>query len=191
MQEEQKINNEEIDPTIEINKEENEEIKELEQVEHPDEELINKITQLEDQLLRSRAEIENIRKRNEIQVKEARDYAITNFTRDLISVIENLHRATDNITNEQLEEIPLLKTISEGIEMTKRELLSVFEKNGIKRIQPIVGDEFDHNVHQAVAQIPTNEYEPNKITYILQAGYLLNNRLLTPAMVGVSTAEKI
>jgi molecular chaperone GrpE len=144
------------------------------------------IVELKDQLIRTVAESENIRKRAEKQAEETAKYALTSFAKDLISVMENLSRTSENITKEEIQTDPLLKTLSEGVEMTKRELINVFERNGIKRIQPIIGDEFDHNIHQAVAQIEDSKAKPGTIVQIMQAGYLLRDRLLTPAIVGVA-----
>lgn len=141
---------------------------------------------LKDQLLRAVAEGENIRKRFEKQIEDTAKFAIASFAKDLINVIENLERATETITQEVLTENPLVKTISEGIEMTKRELFSVFEKNNIVRINPLKGDKFDHNFHQAVSNIGDSGLESNSIVAVMQAGYVINDRLLRPAIVTVA-----
>lgn len=141
---------------------------------------------LKDQLLRAVAETENVRRRAERQVDDAAKYAVTNFARDLISVLENLYRAGETITPEAIDDNPLLKNISEGVEMTKKELLTVFERHGIKRIDPAISEMFDHNLHQAVAQVPGTGNAAGSIVHVMQAGYIIKDRLLRPAMVAVA-----
>ncbi|MFN7037978.1 MAG: nucleotide exchange factor GrpE [Alphaproteobacteria bacterium] len=141
---------------------------------------------LKDQLLRAVAEGENIRKRAEKQVRDASDYSISSFAKDLISVMENLQRASLSINNEAKNDDPLVKSISEGVEMTKRELINVFEKHGIMKIDPLKGDKFDHNYHQAVAHVADPEVEAGNIISVMQSGYVLKDRLLVPAMVSVA-----
>lgn len=144
------------------------------------------LAMLKDQLLRAVAETENVRRRAERQVDDAAKYAVTNFARDLISVLENLYRAGETISPEALDDNPLLKNISEGVEMTKKELLTVFERHGIKRIDPTIGEMFDHNLHQAVAQVPGTGNAAGSIVHVMQAGYIIKDRLLRPAMVAVA-----
>ena len=144
------------------------------------------INTLKDQLLRAMAETENVRRRAEKQVEDAAKYAVTGFARDLINVLENLYRAGESVTPEAMEEIPLLKNISDGVEMTKRELLNVFDRYGIARIDPAIGDTFDPHLHQAVAQVPTPDVAVGTIAHVMQAGYTIKDRLLRPAMVAVA-----
>ncbi len=141
---------------------------------------------LKDQLLRAMAETENVRRRAEKQIEDAGKYAVTGFARDLISVLENLYRAEGAITAETIEETPLLKTLYEGVEMTKRELLTIFERHGITRIDPALGENFDPHLHQAVAQVPNPDIAPGTIAHVMQAGYTIKERLLRPAMVAVA-----
>ena len=143
------------------------------------------IAELKDQLLRAVAETENVRKRAQRDVEESGKYAITGFARDLGNVIENLQRASESIGEEAREANPQLKSLGEGVDMTLRELLSAFEKHGIVRIEPL-GQKFDHNFHQAVTQIEDPTVEPGTVLQVMQAGYVIHNRLLRPAMVGVS-----
>lgn len=147
------------------------------------------VTLLKDQLLRVMAETENVRKRAEKQVEEATKFAITSFARDLINVMENLCRAIDTVNQDDLEANPLLKALFEGIEMTKRELMTVFDRHGIKRIEPAKGDKFDHNIHQAVVHIEEPSVAAGAVVQILQAGYVLKDRLLRPAMVSVAKEQ--
>jgi molecular chaperone GrpE len=144
---------------------------------------------LKDQLLRAMAETENVRRRAEKQVDDAAKYAVTSFARDLINVLENLYRAGEAITPEAIEENPLLKNIHDGVEMTKRELLGVFDRHGITRIDPVIGEAFDPHLHQAVAQFPSQDVPPGAIAHVMQAGYAIKDRLLRPAMVAVAKEQ--
>jgi molecular chaperone GrpE len=147
---------------------------------------IEEIAQLKDQLLRMAADAENSRKRNAKQIEDAGKFAVNKFAQDLIEVLENLYLATDNIPAETLEENDTLTSIFKGIEMTKTTLLNVFEKYGLKRIMPEIGENFDHNYHEAVSHIEHNELPANSVTNVMRAGYSLHGRLLKPAMVVVA-----
>lgn len=140
-----------------------------------------------DQALRAMAETENTRRRAEREVADMNKYAITGFARDLVNVLENLQRATDAISPELRQSQPAVGNLATGVEMTLKELLSVFERHGIKRIDPL-GEKFDHNYHQAVAQIESAEAAPGTVVQVLAAGYSIHDRLLRPAMVGVATS---
>jgi molecular chaperone GrpE len=147
---------------------------------------IEEIAQLKDQLLRSAADHENFRKRSLKQVEDASKFAVSSFSKDLIDVLENLYLATNNIPAEVLIENEAFKSILQGVEMTKTTLINVFEKYGINRIFPQVGDNFDHNVHQAVAHIEQPDFADNAIVDVMRAGYVLHDRLIKPAMVVVA-----
>jgi molecular chaperone GrpE len=144
------------------------------------------IAALKDQSLRALAEVENIRRRAEREQADTSKYAVSKFAGDLVSVLENLMRATSSITEEQRESSPVFKNLAVGVEMTQQELLSIFEKYGIRRIDPL-GQKFDHQLHQAVAQIASADAETGTVVQVLQAGYVIHDRLLRPAMVGVAT----
>lgn len=131
---------------------------------------------LKDQALRAMAEAENIRKRAEREVEDASKYAVTSFARDLISVLETLHRAESLLPEGEQRE---------GITLTRKELEKSFEKQGIQRMDP-AGQKFDHNFHQAVAQVEDANTEAGTILQVLQAGYVIKDRLLRPAIVTVS-----
>lgn len=141
---------------------------------------------MKDQALRALAEAENVRRRAERDVAETSKYAVTGFARDLVSVLENLQRAVESIPAQVRVEQPVVGNLAVGVEMTLKELLSAFEKHGIKRIDPL-GQKFDHNLHQAVAQIATPDAEEGTVVQVLQAGYTIHDRLLRPAMVGVAS----
>lgn len=143
------------------------------------------IADLKDRLMRSIAEAENLRKRSKIEAENAGNYAITNFARDLVTVLDNLYRATEAIADEALDEAPALKNLFDGVEMTKKEFINVFDRYGIKRLDP-KGELFDHNFHQAMVQIEDAEHPEGTVVQVMQPGYTIKDRLLRPAMVGVS-----
>ncbi len=150
-----------------------------------DEASAEEVKELEEKLLRVMAENQNIRKRNEKEMEDTRKYAVTGFARDMIGVLENLHRAEDSIPEDKLQDNALLKNISDGVKLVKSELMGVLRKHGVERIDPM-GQKFDHNLHQAMMEIPDEENEPGTVVQVMQAGYVLKDRLLRPAMVGLA-----
>lgn len=149
------------------------------------EEKEKEIAALKDQALRAMAETENTRRRSERELADMSKYAVTGFARDLVNVLENLQRAVDSIPAELKESQPAVGNLATGVDMTLRELLNVFERQGIRRVDPM-GQKFDHNLHQAVAQIETPDAPAGTVVQVLQAGYTIHDRLLRPAMVGVA-----
>ncbi len=147
------------------------------------------VAQGKDRLLRLAAEMENLRKRTEREKAEATLYAATNFARDLLSVADNLGRALAALTAEEREAAgEIEKNLITGVEVTERELLQVFQRHGIRKIET-VGQKFDPNFHQAIYEVPTSEKPPGIVMQELQSGYAVGERCLRPAMVGVSKAE--
>jgi len=144
------------------------------------------IVRLKDQYLRAMAETENVRARAKRDMEENTKYATTKFARDMVNIVENLGRASQSISEEARAGSEVLRNVGEGLDMSMQELLGIFERHGIKRINP-VREKFDHNYHQAVAQVESNEVAPGTVVSVLQAGYALHDRLLRPAMVSVST----
>lgn len=151
-----------------------------------------KIAQLEEELVKLReqwiravAETDNVRKRSQRDLEENSKYAVTGFAGDMVSVLENLKRASESFTPEAVAASELIKTISDGVSLTLQELLGIFQKYKIVRIDPI-GHKFDHNLHQAVVQVENNEVEAGTVIQVVQAGYMIADRLLRPAMVCVS-----
>lgn len=142
------------------------------------------IASLRDQRVRALAETDNVRKRAQRDLDESSKYAISGFARDLVSVLENLKRASANI-HAHAEGSDLIKSLDEGVDLTLQELLAIFDRYGIKRIDPM-GQKFDHNFHQAVAQIEKHDVPPGIVVQVVQAGYVIHDRLLRPAMVAVS-----
>lgn len=144
--------------------------------------------ELKDQLLRALADTENMRRRTEREVAAARKYGATNFARDLVGAIDNLSRAIQAAEPaDEGDQNETLGALIKGIELSWNEIQSVIEKHGIKQVNP-VGEKFDYNLHQAMFEIPTNDVEPGMVVEVVQHGYVLHDRLLRPAMVGVSKA---
>jgi molecular chaperone GrpE len=161
-------------------------------IDERDEEIIvlkEEAAALKDRLLRMAAEMENLRKRTEREKAEATLYAATNFARDLLSVADNLGRALQALPEEERERAGEIETnLIAGVEVTERELLNVFQRHGIRKIEA-VGQKFDPNFHQAMFEVPTNEKPPGTVMQELQSGYAVGERCLRPSLVGVSKAE--
>lgn len=144
-----------------------------------------KIAELKDQLIRAIAETDNVRKRAARDLEDTNKYAVSKFAGGLVPVLENLQRATGSISDELRAENAQVKNLAEGVEMTLRELLNVFERFGIKRIDP-VGEKFNHQFHQAMQQVEDADAEAGTVLQVLQAGYVIHDRLLQPALVNVA-----
>ena len=147
------------------------------------ESLKEQIAILEDRARRISAEAENTRKRFEKMAQESKDYANTNFAKDLLGVMDNLGRALEHKPADADAQV---NNIISGVEMTKNELVTIFKKHGIHTIEPQAGEKFDYNLHHAVSQIVTDEYNADSIVDVMQVGYKIKDRLLRPAMVKVS-----
>lgn len=152
----------------------------------PVETLMAENAELKDRALRTMAEMENLRRRTEKEIKDARQYAVTGFARDLLSVSDNLRRALDSLPEEARQSADAgLAALIEGVEMTERDLLNQLDKNGVKKLEP-EGQKFDPNFHQAMFEVPNTEVPNNTVVQVVQAGYQIGDRVLRPAMVGVS-----
>src|SRR5262249_16256822 len=147
--------------------------------------------ELKDKLLRTLADMENLRKRTEREVADARLYGIAVFARDVLAVADNMHRALEAIGLELRETTdPKVRALIEGVELTERELLKILEKNGVKKFSP-QGEKFDPNLHQAMYEVATPDQPPGLVAQVIQAGYMIGDRVLRPALVAVSkTASK-
>ncbi len=146
--------------------------------------LAGEVAELKDRLLRAMAETENVRRRAARDREDASKYAITGFARDLLPVIDNLRRALESVPAEARKEEPIAGLVA-GVEMTERELLGALERHGIRRIDPM-GEKFDHNLHQAIFEVDDPEVPAGTIVKVAQPGYVIADRLLRPAMVGVA-----
>ncbi|MDT0575542.1 nucleotide exchange factor GrpE [Croceicoccus sp. F390] len=142
------------------------------------------LAEAKQQVLYARAETQNVRRRMERDIADVRSYAATGFARDILSVSDNLHRGLEAIPKE-LRSDDRLKGLVAGIEATARELEKVFTQHGITRIAA-VGLPLDPNQHQAMIEVPTDEAEPGTVVQEMQSGYMIRDRLLRPAMVGVA-----
>jgi molecular chaperone GrpE len=140
---------------------------------------------LKEQMLRYAAEAENTRRRAEREANDARAYAIQKFARDLLGVADNLARAMAAQPKDVAD--PAVKNFLLGVEMTEKELLGAFEKNGLKKIDPARGEKFDPHKHQAMLEQPGADVAPGAVIQVLQPGYELLGRLVRPAMVVVAT----
>ncbi|MGY6628506.1 MAG: nucleotide exchange factor GrpE [Oceanicaulis sp.] len=141
---------------------------------------------LRDQLLRALAEQENTRKRAQRDVKDARDYAVTGFARDMLDVADNLARALAAVSDEARASAgPALANLLEGVELTERRLAATLERHGVKKLSPEPGDPLDPNRHQAAAQVPAPQPK-GSIAHVMQPGYVIGERTLRAAMVVVS-----
>lgn len=146
--------------------------------------LVAERDQLKDRLMRALADAENTRKRGERDRRDAELYGGTKLARDLLSVYDNMKRALETVDDAQRESS---KALIEGIELTSRELLSAFAKHKIERIAPEVGEKFDPQIHQALFEAPVPTVEGGKIIQLMAEGFILGERLLRPAQVGVSS----
>ena len=142
---------------------------------------------LKDRLLRALAETENVRRRAERERTDATKYGVTQFARDLLDVADNLRRAIDSLPEAQVRD-DVTRNLLQGVAATERALLAAFERHGIKRIDP-KGERFDHNFHQAIFEAENTGKPAGTVVEVLQPGYVLHDRLLRPAMVGVAKGE--
>ena len=147
----------------------------------------NEINDLKDQLLRSLAENENLRKRTTKEIEQIKKYGHISLLRDFLNVVDNMERAVKSCTSENQSETGV-KNLIDGIEIVLKEMKSLLDKNQIKKIEPF-HEKFDYNFHQAMFEAPSSDYEEGLIIEVIQPGYVLHDRLIRPAMVGVSKGE--
>ena len=140
-----------------------------------------------DQLLRSLAENENLRKRTAKEIEQIKKYGHISLLRDFINIVDNMERAVKSSTSEKQSETSV-KNLIDGIEIVLKEMKSLLDKNQIKKIEPL-HEKFDYNFHQAMFEAPSSDYEEGSIIEVIQPGYVLHDRLIRPAMVGVSKGE--
>tara|TARA_B100001989_G_scaffold227196_1_gene183224 strand:- start:136 stop:729 length:594 start_codon:yes stop_codon:yes gene_type:complete len=153
--------------------------------------LEEKLKDTEDKLLRSLAEIENQRRRFEKEIKDAFEFGSFNFAKEILATLDNLQRAKEAIKNDKvLKDNKDLDKFLENITIIEKDLISIFEKNNIKKIDT-KDAKFDPNLHQAMTEIEDNTCESGTIVQEIQAGYMLGDRLLRPALVGVSKKNNL
>jgi molecular chaperone GrpE len=148
--------------------------------------LAKEAADLKDRLLRTLAEMENLRRRTEKEVADARTYGVTNFARDILAVADNMERALKALDDEIREKADAgVKALLDGVELTERELVKVMEKHGITRLEP-QGQKFDPNLHQAMFEIPDATVPSGTVVQVVQPGYKIGERVLRPALVGIA-----
>jgi molecular chaperone GrpE len=147
-------------------------------------ELENELADYKDRLLRALAETENVRRRAQREREDASKYAMAGFAKDLLSAADNLRRALESLPESEVKD-ERTRSLLAGVAATERDLLGVFERHGIKRIDP-KGERFDHNFHQAIFEAERPDRPSGSVVEVLQPGYVLHDRLLRPAMVGVA-----
>ena len=178
-------------PTSETKEQASEQDQETENVETSEaiiEKLNEEISSLKDQRLRAIAELENFRKRAEKDQSDALKYGVSNFAKEIINISDNIERAQSSIP-EEAKNNETIKSVIEGIDLIAQSVVTTFEKIGIKKIESL-NEKFDHNLHQAMMEIENDDLEPGTIVQELIPGYTLHDRLLRPAMVGVSKKPK-
>ncbi len=148
--------------------------------------LVKEAADARDKALRTLAEMENLRKRTQREVTDARVYGITGFARDVLDIADNLQRALDGLPAATKDAADAsLKALIEGVELTERALLNTLEKNGVKKFDP-AGQKFDPNFQQAMFEVPDASVPPGTVVQVMQAGYMIGERILRPALVGVA-----
>jgi molecular chaperone GrpE len=143
------------------------------------------MARLKDQALRAMAEVENVRRRAEREREDAAKYGVSQLARDLLPVADNLRRAIEAVDDKAAQQDPALANLLTGVQATERELMLALERRGIRKIEPM-GEKFDPNFHQAMFEVPTDEQPPGTVVQLLQPGYVIHDRLLRPALVGVA-----
>jgi molecular chaperone GrpE len=152
----------------------------------PSTSLDRELADMKDRLLRTLAEMENMRKRTERDVADARSYGISSFARDILGVADNMHRALQALDDElRAKADDGTKALLEGVELTERELMSVLDKNGVKRLDPL-NQKFDPNRHQAMFEKEDPSVPSGTVVQVMQSGYTIGERVLRPALVAVS-----
>lgn len=152
------------------------------------EKLEAEITDLRDRSLRALADAENTRRRAQREVSDARKYGASGIVQDLLNVSDNLRRALESVPPEARDRDEQVKNLIIGVEMVEKDLLTAFEKHGIKKIEPL-NEPFNHEFHQAMYEVENSDQAPGTIVELLQPGYVMHERLLRPAMVAVAKGK--
>jgi molecular chaperone GrpE len=144
--------------------------------------------ELKDRVLRTLADMENLRRRTEREVADSKAYAVTSFARDMLGSADNLRRALENVPEQAKSGDAALNALIEGVELTERDLLKTMERHGVRKIDP-QGEKFDPNLHQAMFEAPDAETPRGMVSKVVQSGYKIGERVLRPALVGVSAGQ--
>jgi molecular chaperone GrpE len=148
--------------------------------------LAREAAEYKDRWMRALAEMENLRRRTEREVADARTYGVTQFARDVVTVADNMERALQALNDELREKADAgIKALLDGVELTERELLKVLEKHGVQKVDP-KGQKFDPHRHQAMFEVPDETVPSGTVVQVMQAGYTIGERVLRPAMVGIA-----
>jgi molecular chaperone GrpE len=147
--------------------------------------LLAENAEMRDRLLRTMADMENLRRRTEREKTDTARYAISNFARDVLTVGDNLQRTIDHVPADAAAQDPALKSFLEGVQLTERELLNVLERHGVTRIEPL-GQRFDPNCHQAMYEVQNSDVPEGTVVEVMQSGYTIGDRCLRPALVAVA-----
>lgn len=145
---------------------------------------------LKDRLLRALADAENVRRRAERDVNEARQFAITGFARDMVDVADNLERALASVPNGEHDGNSTLSTLTQGVDLTRKEMLRALEKHGVRKLDP-AGQRFDPNFHEAMFEVPGTPEQAGTVTQVVSPGFAIGARVLRPAKVGVAGEHKV
>jgi molecular chaperone GrpE len=152
--------------------------------------LMNEVSEMKDKVLRTLAEMENLRRRTEREIADARTYSVANFARDMLTVADNLRRAIDAVPKEQRDgRDPALNALIEGVEVTERGMEQAMSKFGVRRVET-KGTKFDPQMHQAMYEVDAPDAQPGSVVEEIQAGYAIGERVLRPALVGVAKRPK-
>ena len=184
--------NENVDEELKAEERAGEPVSEQQEGETPDPEndvdsMEARMQELQDQMLRTQAEMQNVRRRAEIDVEKAHKFALEKFVKELLPVADSLEKAVESTENQQSSD-ELVVSIREGVEMTLDLFMKSLGKFNVKQLNP-VGEPFDPQVHEAMSMVPAPDAEPNSVVAVVQKGYTLNERLVRPAMVVVAKAE--
>jgi molecular chaperone GrpE len=147
--------------------------------------LIAENAALKDKVLRTMAEMENLRRRTEKEVADAKTYGVTSFARDMLTFADNLRRSLDNVPKDAIEGDPALKTFVDGIELTERDFLSRLQRHGVRKLEP-KGQKFDPNFHEALFELPDESLPSGTVAQVVEDGFAIGDRVLRPAKVGVA-----
>jgi molecular chaperone GrpE len=153
----------------------------------PAETLAREVGELKDRLLRTLAEMENLRRRTEREVAESRIYGVASFARDILAIADNMERALQTVRAELKERADNgVKALLDGVELTQRELAKVLEKHGVRKFEPQPREKFDPNLHQAMYEVQDSALPAGTVAQVVQAGYMIGERMLRPALVAVA-----
>ena len=181
------VNNDDTQSNESTSIDEKDSSKNEENLDNEENDFQGEIKDLKDQLLRSLAENENLRKRTAKEIEQIKKYGHISLLRDFLNVVDNMERAVKSSASEKQSEASA-KNLIDGIEIVLKEMKSLLDRNQIKKIEPL-HEKFDYNFHQAMFEAPSSDYEEGLIIEVIQPGYVLHDRLIRPAMVGVSKGE--